>query len=134
PARTSGPGSSPMARAAGEPLRCCSIARATICGTSRPWSTSAASATRSGLCCGSTGPGRSGALPPARRARLTRRPAAEGTLREFVRPRGAVLPAEIDDLQVAADPFVLGEEGLQVALGLHHVAPARETPARREPV
>jgi len=46
----------------------------------------------------------------------------------------AVLAAEVDHLEVHAPPRGLGEEALQVALGLHHAAPAREPPARREAV
>jgi hypothetical protein len=46
----------------------------------------------------------------------------------------AVLAAEVDHLEVHAPPRGLGEEALQVALGLHHAAPAREPPAPREAV
>jgi hypothetical protein len=45
-----------------------------------------------------------------------------------------VLAAEVDDLEVDAAPGRLGEEALQVALGLHHAAAAREPPAGGEAV
>jgi hypothetical protein len=51
-----------------------------------------------------------------------------------VAPRRAVFAPEVDDLEVDASPGGLGEEALQVALGLHDAAAAREAPARGEPV
>src|SRR5271170_5767609 len=42
--------------------------------------------------------------------------------------RRAVLPAEIDDPQVQFVPFRLGEQRLQVALGLDDIARLRQAP------
>ncbi len=43
--------------------------------------------------------------------------------------RRAVLAAEVDELQMAADPLVLGIERLEIALGLDDVPTARESEA-----
>jgi hypothetical protein len=47
---------------------------------------------------------------------------------------GAVLAAEVDELEVERAPRVAREELLQIALGLQDVSARREPPARGEPV
>lgn len=47
-------------------------------------------------------------------------------------PRGAVLPAIIDDLQVKIVPTGLGEQSFEIAFRLLDTAPVGQTPAARQ--
>ena len=49
-------------------------------------------------------------------------------------PGSAVLPAKIDHPEVQLVPLGLGEEGLQVPFGLHHISRLGKAPALGEAV
>jgi len=51
-----------------------------------------------------------------------------------VAARGAVLASEVDELEMAAAPVLRLKQALQVALGLDHIARAREPPAPGQPM
>src|SRR5882724_11292160 len=65
-------------------------------------------------------------------ARLRHRPAADRAGRRLVLARRAVLPAEIDDLQVQRVPAIAREHRHQIALDLLDGAGARQLPASGE--
>jgi glutamate-ammonia-ligase adenylyltransferase len=61
-------------------------------------------------------------------------PGADRAALEIVPPGGAVLASEVDDLEMTIAPLIGGEEHLEVAFGLDHVARTRQTPAAGEAV